>query len=179
MFENKAYTVTIKLKYFIPEYLPIWGKRARIYYHGMPRFCNRCFTIGHSKPGCGNTLVTWKAYIERLRQSGIRQEYFGNWLAVNVRDTQPILTNVAQPSFTPKPIDENFLKRELVKFLQEIFLTHEDESSTPSASASGSGLRDNRVNSQGTGTSLTTYPQSGAAFKFGHPAPVGFSFGSL
>jgi hypothetical protein len=102
-FENGPYVVSLKLAYHIPEYLPIWGKKARVYYHGIPIFCGSCHDIGHSRSECRNRAITWTDYIRSLSSTGIPSELFGSWLSTNLsttRDTQPI----AQPSF----VDDDF-----------------------------------------------------------------------
>jgi hypothetical protein len=75
-FENDVYTVRIRLNYLIPEFLPIRGKRARVYYHGIAPFCILCYTPGHHRQECGNNPVTWSEYIESLKDTGIPAPLF-------------------------------------------------------------------------------------------------------
>ncbi len=70
-FENDIYTVDITLKFLIPEFLPIRGKRARVYYHGIAPFCIVCNTPGHTKPECQNAPVPWSEYVNFLKSTGI------------------------------------------------------------------------------------------------------------
>jgi len=41
--------VCLILKEFLPEWLPIQGKKLRLYHHGIKVQCNGCFGIGHQK----------------------------------------------------------------------------------------------------------------------------------
>ena len=75
-YTNGAYKVNLKLKHQIAEYLPMWGKKAQVYYHGIPLFCRGYFSIGHNKSTCGNKTCSWKRYIDDLLDSGILEEYF-------------------------------------------------------------------------------------------------------
>jgi hypothetical protein len=98
-FENGPYVVRLKLKFHVPEYLPIWGKKARVYYHGIPIFCGSCHDIGHSRAECGNKAVTWTDYIKNLAGTGIPLELFGSWLASNLSNTREAQQNIPQPNF--------------------------------------------------------------------------------
>ncbi len=75
-YENDIYTCRLRLVYLIPEYLPIKGKRARIYYHGISPFCIVCNNPGHVKSECDSAPVSWTSYIESLKDTGIPASYF-------------------------------------------------------------------------------------------------------
>jgi hypothetical protein len=75
-YENDVYTVRIRLAYLIPEFLPIRGKRARVYYHGIAPFCTTCYTPGHQRHECQAQAVTWGDYINSLRDTGIPNALF-------------------------------------------------------------------------------------------------------
>jgi hypothetical protein len=69
------------LEHHIPEFLPIYGTKARIFYAGMPRQCGRCYKQGHIKSGCPNVKVGWPTYISKLMETGAyRREWFGSWI---------------------------------------------------------------------------------------------------
>jgi hypothetical protein len=86
----------------------MWGKKARIYYHGLPLFCVNCYEIGHSAKDCGSDSITWRNYIERLLQTGIKPVLFGSWLASNVSCPRELEFNVPQPSFEITESDNEF-----------------------------------------------------------------------
>ncbi len=83
----------------------MWGKKSRVYYHGIPLFCASCFTIGHARLDCGET-ATWKEYINRLSKNGIPTELFGTWLTSfsNTRESQQ---NIPQPEFDKQDSDSD------------------------------------------------------------------------
>ncbi len=57
------------------------GKKIRVFYHGMKRQCNGCFSLGHMKWECQNKPVNWMGYVHTLRDSGkFEKEMFGDWL---------------------------------------------------------------------------------------------------
>ncbi len=62
--------VEVKLKKHIPEYLPMYGRKVRIFYLGMKRQCNNCLEIGHWKTECENESKDWFSFIEELMESG-------------------------------------------------------------------------------------------------------------
>jgi len=118
-FKTENYRVELKLNYHIPEFLPIGGKRARIFYHGIPSFCGKCHKVGHLKVDCRSQPATWLVklttfklslffclkvnltsrfdFIKRLRDSGVHDTLFGAWLESNPVEGPVILENVAQP----------------------------------------------------------------------------------
>ncbi len=65
----------------IPEWLPILSCKARLYYPGINRQCNKCYEPGHQGWQCKNPKLTWKDYCKRLYMIGtFRREIFGHWL---------------------------------------------------------------------------------------------------
>ncbi len=127
-FETDVYTVNIRLKYLIPEFLPIRGKRARIYYHGIAPFCIVCNTPGHLKPECRNAPVHWSDYIQSLKNKGIparlfdplpeniygagpssQSNKFSNLLTSTPRhpsSAEELLRSLFEGAFAPKPNTE-------------------------------------------------------------------------
>jgi hypothetical protein len=79
----------VKLQHQIPEYLPIRGKKAKIYYHGILPFCSNCHTIGHQTNSCSNPSSNWWSYIEKLKRCDIPLEFFGSWLVSNTTTSTP------------------------------------------------------------------------------------------
>ena len=75
----------------------MWGKKARVYYHGIPLFCSICYSIGHNNLNCDNKTASWKDYIDDLRDSGIPSEIFGPWLTSNLSSTRDCNAEIAQP----------------------------------------------------------------------------------
>ncbi len=85
----------------------MWGKKVRIYYHGIPFFCVSCYQIGHNRSECPNKLISWKDYINYLVGTGINSNFFGTWLDSNVSTTRESQSDVPQPYFeNNKPTNE-------------------------------------------------------------------------
>jgi hypothetical protein len=115
-YENDIYTCKIKLVYLIPEYLPIKGKRARIYYHGIAPFCIVCNNDGHVKNDCTNAPVPWADYIESLKDTGIPPSYFEP--AENLVFNTSNSSNLGPLSSTPTH-SSSALRSELQSLIQE------------------------------------------------------------
>jgi len=74
-------SIKLKLTDFLPEWLPIKGKKLRIYHHGIKTQCNGCYGLGHGKWNCKEEHTNWRGYVDRLFQSGkFTKEMFGSWL---------------------------------------------------------------------------------------------------
>jgi hypothetical protein len=117
----------------------MWGKKARVYYHGIPLFCVQCHTIGHSKADCDGNTLNWRDYIKKLLGTGIKSELFGSWLSSNHSFSRESQT-VPQPKFRKRSKadddDEDFdfdnLPPKMLKLLKQF------QSSTPKVSANSS-----------------------------------------
>jgi hypothetical protein len=118
----------------------MWGKKVRVYYHGIPLFCVQCHTIGHSRADCDGNTLNWRDYIKKLRGNGINPELFGSWLGSNLsfsRESQ----NVPQPKFCKRSqelddeddeIDFDNLPPKMLKLIKQF------QSSTPRVSPKNS-----------------------------------------
>jgi hypothetical protein len=70
----------IVLRRHIEEYLPMYGQKVQVYYPGMPRMCNRCYTVGHLRRECNNKKREWIEYVISLLQDGrFSEEMVGTW----------------------------------------------------------------------------------------------------
>ncbi len=72
--------VELKISRHIPEYLPMYSRKIRIFYLGIPKQCNNCLEIGHIKVDCEGEKKDWFSFIEELIDSGdFKRELFGDW----------------------------------------------------------------------------------------------------
>jgi hypothetical protein len=79
-FKTDEIEVELKLQRHIPEYLPMYGRRIRIFYIGMQKQCNNCLELGHIKPECESEKRDWFSFIEELIESkDFKKELFGEW----------------------------------------------------------------------------------------------------
>ncbi len=131
----------LKLAFHIPEYLPMWGKKARIYYHGIPLYCVSCNEIGHVKNECQADPVSWKSYIQRLVKDGISTELFGAWINSNLTSSRVSQYDVPRPQFRREdnadeegderpPFDLSNLPPQMIQFFKQFGQNH----STPISS---------------------------------------------
>jgi len=74
-------TCKFQIKHHLPEHLPIYGVKARLYYVGQPKQCSFCYKLGHVKKDCNYEKTSWTQYIIRLRKTGhYTDSMFGNWV---------------------------------------------------------------------------------------------------
>jgi hypothetical protein len=86
--------VELCLKKHIPEYLPMFGRKIRIYYLGMKKQCNNCLGLGHLKSDCEEDKRDWFNFIEELIDSGdFDEDLFGDWPATIERKRAALKNN--------------------------------------------------------------------------------------
>ncbi len=96
--------VELKLQAHIPEFLPMFGRRIRIYYVGMKKQCNNCFEIGHLKADCEEDKKDWFGFIEDLIDSGtFARDLFGEWPEVIKRKRAENKPKGSKPKPKPTP----------------------------------------------------------------------------
>ena len=80
---NGTYTIKMKLHSPIPQLLPMWGKRIRIYYRGVQKLCPRCFG-NHPRKNCRSEKRRWVDYILEFMDhyQDIPNEIYGRWYQV-------------------------------------------------------------------------------------------------
>ena len=78
-----TFTIKMRLNRDIPQLLPMWGKRVRIYYRGVQKLCSNCFGT-HPRKNCRSDRVSWVAYCLRFMETHkeISQELYGKWWKV-------------------------------------------------------------------------------------------------
>ncbi len=77
--KSDVFEAELVLHRHIPEYLPIFGQKAQVFYPGMPRMCNRCYVPGHLRRDCNNVKKDWVAYIVGLLADGLDPSLIGSW----------------------------------------------------------------------------------------------------
>ena len=80
---NGTFTVKMKLHSPIPQLLPMWGKRIRIYYRGVQKLCSRCFG-NHPRRNCRSEKRRWVDYVLEFMEhyQDIPNEIYGRWYKV-------------------------------------------------------------------------------------------------
>lgn len=65
----------------IPQFLPAWGKKIRVYYRGIDKLCLNCYESGHMRSDCTNGRVSWIEYVASFKDAfpQIQQKQYGRW----------------------------------------------------------------------------------------------------
>ena len=77
---NGIYLVKMKLSKDMPQFMPMYGKRVRIYYRGITKRCTNCFQP-HQRKHCKNEKVTWFEYVKGFADilPDIPNSMYGRW----------------------------------------------------------------------------------------------------
>ena len=77
---NGTYIVKMKLIKPIPQFLPISGKKVRIFYNGIKRECTNCYGY-HAKQNCSNKKVEWIDHVIKFINTNpkISKLWYGKW----------------------------------------------------------------------------------------------------
>ncbi len=152
--------VRLKLAYQIPEFLPMWGKKARVYYHGIPPFCVSCYDLGHVKNACKSETISWRDYIHRMVDAGISKDLFGSWLSCNLSVTQS--SEHRQPSFSKTSnkslnnSNDSITPQQLLDFFKKFQASTPNNVSTPTSNKSNSGSKASSSKSKPSSNSKST-----------------------
>ena len=97
---NSIYSVRMKILRDMPQFVPMYGKRVRLYYRGIVKRCTNCFQP-HQRKFCKNEKVTWPDYVDGFARMfpEIPQIMYGKWKAL-------IKTTVSMSSPENKPLKE-------------------------------------------------------------------------
>ena len=67
----------------IPQFLPMMGRKVRVYYRGITKLCINCYKPGHIKKNCQNKTVGWIDYVEQFKEEhNFPEELYGNWIKI-------------------------------------------------------------------------------------------------
>ena len=77
---NGIYSVKMKLTKEMPQLIPMFGKRIRLYYRGIVKRCTNCFGT-HQRKNCQNEKVAWITYVEQFTKiyPEVPFEFYGRW----------------------------------------------------------------------------------------------------
>ena len=75
-----TYSAKMLLHSPIPQFLPIDGKKIRIYHRGILKLCTKCYRHGHLRQGCRNEQDDWLTFVDRfMLGSTLDIMHFGKW----------------------------------------------------------------------------------------------------
>jgi len=128
-----VYSVQMLIKKPIPQFLPMDGKRIKIYHRGIKRMCQNCFSSGHYRATCSRERVDWMAYVDYfIMESGFEKEMFGKWVP-RVSDWQILNGQVHQENIdfmTRRQSEEIARKESLAESTVSIKKTIEEQAAS-------------------------------------------------
>ncbi len=93
---NGIYSIKMDLWQKPPQFLPISGKKIKIYYKGIAKRCVKCFGTGHLKKDCTAARKDWMEYVSDLMfetdfdliMLGDARKYLEKWRLENGEKTE-------------------------------------------------------------------------------------------
>jgi len=93
---NGIYSIKMDLRVKPPQFLPISGKKIKIYYKGIEKRCVKCFGTGHLKKDCTSARKDWLEYVSDLmfqtgfdlNMLGDAKKYLEKWRMENKEKTE-------------------------------------------------------------------------------------------
>ena len=78
------FKVKMRILEHIPQYLPVNGRKVKIYYKGIAKLCTNCYDSGHLKHNCSNQRITWIDYVKSFMDTNpdVPALLYGRWLAL-------------------------------------------------------------------------------------------------
>ena len=111
------YSVKMKLHSNIPQFLPIDGRRIKIYYRNINKLCTNCFGA-HNKRNCKEEKVKWIDYVDKFMKDNqhIDPSLYGRWAMILEREKKQRQINrehyeSKQPKQGNKPMEEQLEAR--------------------------------------------------------------------
>ena len=80
---NGTYSIKMKLARDIPQFLPMHGRKIRVYFKNMNKLCTNCYG-SHTRRQCTNEKVPWITYVRDFMKQNpdIPEDYNGKWWEV-------------------------------------------------------------------------------------------------
>jgi hypothetical protein len=77
---NGTYSLKMKLVKDIPQYLPMHGRKIRVYFKNMTKLCTNCYGC-HTRRQCTNDRVPWVVYVRDFMKANpdITENFYGKW----------------------------------------------------------------------------------------------------
>ena len=129
------YSVKMRLSSDLPQFVPMCGKRIRLYYRDIPKVCTQCFGR-HPRRGCTAEKVPWVRYVSdfMLRYDYIPVESYGKWakIVAEWRDSPQSTAhspNVNQQPASPAEDDQQVTQQALARQPQKANLEEGEKSS--------------------------------------------------
>ena len=80
---NGTYSIKMKLERDIPQFLPMHGRKIRVYFKNMTKLCSNCYGC-HTRRQCTNEKVPWITYVRdfMVKNPDITEDFYGKWWEV-------------------------------------------------------------------------------------------------
>jgi hypothetical protein len=80
---NGTYSVKMKLSRDVPQFLPMHGRKIRVYFKNMNKLCTNCYGA-HSRRQCTNERVPWIIYVRDFMMNNpeVPESFYGKWWEV-------------------------------------------------------------------------------------------------
>ena len=77
---NGTNSVKMKLARPVPQFLPMHGRKIRIYHNGITKLCTNCFGQ-HTRRQCKNPKKMWLEYVRdfMVEHPDLPEDYYGKW----------------------------------------------------------------------------------------------------
>jgi hypothetical protein len=97
---NGIYSIKMDLHTKPPQFLPISGKKIKIYYKSIPKRCVKCLETGHLKKDCTLARKEWMEYVSDLMfetgfdliMLGDAKKYLEKWRLENREKTEAMIS---------------------------------------------------------------------------------------
>jgi hypothetical protein len=97
---NGIYSIKMDLQAKPPQFLPISGKKIKIYYKGIEKRCVKCLETGHLKKDCTAPRKDWMEYVSDLMfdtgfdliMLGDAKKYLEKWRLENKEKTDTMIS---------------------------------------------------------------------------------------
>ncbi len=75
-----TYSVKMSINKPIAQFLPMAGKKIRIYHKGIAKLCSKCYGGGHLRQDCQNEQDNWLSYVDNhMIRWDLDESYYGRW----------------------------------------------------------------------------------------------------
>ena len=121
---NGIYSIKMDLETKPPQFLPISGKKIRIYYKGIEKRCVKCFGTGHLKKDCTSARKDWMEYVSDLmfetgfdlEMLGDAKKYLEKWRSENEEKTNAkVMASRERNELKTQEEAQHKLRREALK----------------------------------------------------------------
>ena len=127
---NGTYTVKMRLDRPIPQFIPMYGKKARVDYRSQQILCTNCYGR-HPRKVCKSEKVPWMDYVVSFMRSNpdITNSMIGRWFEIAKQEKR--VPSRQQTNYEAQPVKE---PRDHPQRINNIVRPREPERKPPSAS---------------------------------------------